>query len=152
KGDSVLARSREVSMRKTLIVGRWEGDAARLRDAIANRTEFAALADCLVETAALKPEAGVRYLEQRLGFDIGQRFARRNVTVTFDAGLRAALEQAYAKAPQAGFDRFHRGLHTAMIAWCQNPPPFKDKIEISLRNLGSERDEFIAGRAVSSPF
>lgn len=142
------SEQREVPLANTVLMVRWEGEPAELERLLRGAPELQHLADKVVKTGTLSPEAGVKLLEQELAFALRQHYGPQGTTVRLSRELRGGLERAFEGLGAVAFDRFEEQL-LAEIRDAVKELPAKS-LEIAWSRMLTERDKgrLVAGEAI----
>jgi hypothetical protein len=122
----------------SLIVARWEGPRAEL-EALLGGPELGKLAGKVVGADPLPPAAAVRYLQDRLTFDLERHLGPKGAKVSFapelTQGLMAAAE---ARGPAAMHERFREPMLRELLDVLRDQPLVN--IELSFSRMLTKKD------------
>ncbi|MCB9648953.1 MAG: hypothetical protein H6730_20485 [Deltaproteobacteria bacterium] len=128
----------KTSLANTLIVARWEGDRKEL-EALLARPELARLAGKVVGAEPMSPPAAVRYLQDRLTFDLERHLGPKGAKVRFSPELAQGLmSAAEARGAAAMHERFREPMLRELLDALRDQPLVE--IELSFSRMLTKKD------------
>jgi len=132
------AHESRTSLANSLIVARWEGDRKEL-EALLAQPELARLTAKVVGAEPMGPAAAVRYLQDRLTFDLERHLGPKGAQVRFSPELTQGLMSATeARGPAAMHERFREPMLRELLDALRDQPLVN--IELSFSRMLTKKD------------